>query len=82
MDYIKQRSAVRVDTTPQRRKNFHGGSVGKESAHNAGPLIPPLPVGWQMAASLSFLRPPHQLIGEVADGYQIAGILLSSEIYI
>ena len=35
-----------------------------------------------MAASLSFLRPPHQLIGEVADGYQIAGILLSSEIYI
>ena len=46
------------------------------------PLIPPLPVGWQMAASLSFLRPPHQLIGEVADGYQIAGILLSSEIYI
>ena len=38
MDYIKQRSAVQVDVTPQRRKN----SVGKESACNAGDpgLIP------------------------------------------
>ena len=38
MDYIKQRSAVQVDITPQRRKN----SVGKESACNAGDpgLIP------------------------------------------
>ena len=42
MDYIKQRSAVQVDITPQRRKIFPGGSVSKESACNAGDpgLIP------------------------------------------
>ena len=46
------------------------------------PLIPPLPVGWRLAASLRFLCSPHLLIGEAADGYQIASIVLSSEIYL